>query len=836
MNVRLVVLGHLRSLRQHLLRTGLLVVAVGSGVSLVVGVVVANASLQRSLGAFADQLTGSADLRIEGPYSHGSLDMSVLPAVQATPGVRSAIPLVISVVQVADSAGRESMVPALGIDCGVESLVGSFDCTPEAIASLGDNPVVGTELQRRLGAGGQLRTNLGAIPTHNVPALQQLNQINQGMVAVFGLEASQRQLTRPNGLESILVVAEPGTELDGLRARLASAIGEQNRVTSPGTTLGGAWVSALLLPFLFVISLIGLVIGGQVVRNTLEMSLEERRRELATIAALGATPHAMRLGLLSEGALIGLAGGLVAVAGGRFVGHAFVTSLSGEIAKSTGLELQVFSPPSVVALAVVLAVGLSVLSSLRPAKRAARLDLVAELSGRAAFDVDEAGSNRGLVVTGVGAVACLALGLAGRAGGSTETWQPIAGVVALVGSAIVATVACAQLTPRLLAAFRRAPGFTTGPGRVALLNIGRARRRTVAITVAIAGPVIMSTVFGGALPGIKRGAHDFAELGHGGRVFVSTLAPNNTADIDSKVPPSVVEKLAAFPGVARVDSTYFAGSTRNLASLNAWTAPPPDFHVYRGERGGASLAAGKVMIGPAYARANRLGPGDTFTLASRFEGTTTFTVGGIWASAESSGYSVAMRADQLFALTGEQPPNSVTLTPVTGVDPSALAASIREAGIDARLRVYAPDDLADAMAREFMKITSPIQSLQYALVIVAAIATASTLFLAAAQRKRDNAVLAALGMAPADLARSTLFETSLTALAATLTAAVCAQLLLVVFTWASAFITGLGIPYSLNVVPVAIAALVTTGLALVGAAFPAWRTARTNVMTALRSA
>ena len=444
-------------------------------------------------------------------------------------------------------------------------------------------------------------------------------------------------------------------------------------------------------------------------------------------------------------------------------------------------------------------------------------------------------SHRGLVFTGLAALACIGLALAGRAHGSTDGWQPIAGVVALVGSAIVATIACTQLSPLLLASFRRAPGFTTGPGRVALLNVGRARRRTTAITVAIAGPVIISTVFGGALPGIERGAHDFAKLSYGGAVYVSTLAPNNTADIDSKLPPDVVAKITAFPSVAAVEPWYFATSNSQLLSLNGQSFVP-DFHVYEGERGPAAIAAGRVMIGPAYARTHHLKPGDTFALPARTTGSMTFTVGGIWASAESSGYSVSLRPDQLFQLTGEQPMQSLVVHSTPGVSSEELARTLRAANIDPRLQIYAPDELAVAMSREFIKIASPINALQDALVVVAGIATASTLFLAAAQRKRDNAVLAALGMAPADLARSTLLETSITALAATIAAAFCAQLLLVVFTWASAFITGLDIPYSLNVIPVVVAAGITTALALVGAAFPAWRTARTNVMTALRTA
>jgi ABC-type lipoprotein release transport system permease subunit len=116
------------------------------------------------------------------------------------------------------------------------------------------------------------------------------------------------------------------------------------------------------------------------------------------------------------------------------------------------------------------------------------------------------------------------------------------------------------------------------------------------------------------------------------------------------------------------------------------------------------------------------------------------------------------------------------------------------------------------------------------------VATASILILAAVQRRRDNATLAALGMGPADMARSTVIETVVTALAVSVVATFCGQFALVNFTWASALLTGLAIPYRFSLGPVLSAALVVTGIALVGALLPAWRTARTNVMDALRTA
>ncbi|MEY2426830.1 MAG: putative transport system permease protein [Actinomycetota bacterium] len=836
MNFRWMWLGHIRGMAQRWTRTLLSVVAVGAGVSLLIGVVIAQHSLNKSLGDYANRLTGAAALRVEGPGDHGSLDESVLPKVAATPGVKAAVPMIITIVQAADSRGRELLVPALGVDCAVQAFVGSFKCDPAAFALLGDAPVLAPALRDKLGPKGELRTDLATFPTGDSFTVKELNRINHGQVAVFSLPASQRQFVRPGGLDTILVVPEKGTDVDALRTRLAAAVGDHNKVLRGDEAIEGSVVADLILPFLFIISLIGLVIGAQLVRNTLDLSLEERRRDLATTAALGATPRTMLIGLLIEGAVVGIVGGALAVVGGGFIARAFVGGLSNELAKATGLTIGVSTPGSAAVLSLLVAAIISVLASIGPARRAARLDLVSELSGRRPFDAERTGSNRTLAIIGVLALATLVLGWLGQSGGAVEPWQPIATFVALVGSAIVGYVACVQLAPRLLSALQRAPGFGTGPARVALANIVSARRRTVAVAIAITAPVFVSTIFGGIVPGIKEAAKDFAQT-NSGRVSVSTLELNNTSGIDSRLTPALAEKLAAFPGVAAVEEEHFF-SIRHpdiMLSVNAMEGPPPEFRVYQGVSSREAFARGEVMIGPALARTKGLRPGDTVKVPGKF-GFGEYTVGGVWSSPESLGYSVTMTAAQLEALAGERVPGSVLLLPKPGTSAGELAAAIRAANLDPRLKVYAPDELADESAESFASIAAPFKALQYAMLIVALVATASTLALAAAQRRRDNAVLAAIGMSPRDLAGSTLVETVITAVTVTVIGAICAQLCLLNFTWASVLVTGLAIPYRISISTVAAAAAVTTAIALVGAVFPAWRTARTNVMEALRTA
>jgi putative ABC transport system permease protein len=148
----------------------------------------------------------------------------------------------------------------------------------------------------------------------------------------------------------------------------------------PGVALGELWsvlglgenallaVSALVA-LVSVVSLMAVVLAG----------LNERRRELAVLRAVGAAPRHV-LGLLTlEGTWVTCAGVLLGV----LLAHASMALASPWLQQSLGIRLQMDAPlPSQLALAgAVLLAGL--LASLGPAWRAYRLSLADGLSPRA---------------------------------------------------------------------------------------------------------------------------------------------------------------------------------------------------------------------------------------------------------------------------------------------------------------------------------------------------------------------------------------------------------------------------------------------------------------------
>ena len=117
-----------------------------------------------------------------------------------------------------------------------------------------------------------------------------------------------------------------------------------------------------------LVSLLGVI-------NTLAMSVIQRTREIGVLRALGSSRWQVRRTMIDESILITAAGALVGIGFGTVIGYAWVSGLD---ALMPGIS---FSFPTGVAVAVaVAAVVLGALAAVLPARRAARIKVIAALS------------------------------------------------------------------------------------------------------------------------------------------------------------------------------------------------------------------------------------------------------------------------------------------------------------------------------------------------------------------------------------------------------------------------------------------------------------------------
>jgi putative ABC transport system permease protein len=131
-----------------------------------------------------------------------------------------------------------------------------------------------------------------------------------------------------------------------------------------------------LLAIVYVFLALAILIAFMGIANTLSLSLRERTRELGLLRAVGLTRAQMRSTVRWESVIIagfGVVGGILA---GVLVGWGLTRSLSGD------MPLDVFSAPGGRLLLIAAAGAVAgILAAVRPARRAARMPVLAALAG-----------------------------------------------------------------------------------------------------------------------------------------------------------------------------------------------------------------------------------------------------------------------------------------------------------------------------------------------------------------------------------------------------------------------------------------------------------------------
>ncbi|WP_324193351.1 ABC transporter permease [Nocardia otitidiscaviarum] len=191
-----------------------------------------------------------------------------------------------------------------------------------------------------------------------------------GTVAM-SLDLMRDWFDRP-GSTTLQIDAAPGTDLEQLRSDLRAAAGPRVFVYSGREALDGISASMTqAMALARAILVITALIAATALLNTLMLALLERRRELGILRAVGSTRRfALRM-ILTEAAAIGVVGAALGLVFGlieQFLYAAIATDLLGiEITARPGPLLPVF---------VAAALALSLLGSIPPALRAARLNIV----------------------------------------------------------------------------------------------------------------------------------------------------------------------------------------------------------------------------------------------------------------------------------------------------------------------------------------------------------------------------------------------------------------------------------------------------------------------------
>jgi len=133
----------------------------------------------------------------------------------------------------------------------------------------------------------------------------------------------------------------------------------------------------MLLTVVYALLALAIVIALMGIANTLALSTWERRRELGVLRAVGQTRRQLRSMVRYESVIIALFGTLTGLGLGVFLGWGLVEAVGSASGATSAFAL----PVGRLAVVVVVGAVAGVLAGVRPARRAARMDVLGAVAG-----------------------------------------------------------------------------------------------------------------------------------------------------------------------------------------------------------------------------------------------------------------------------------------------------------------------------------------------------------------------------------------------------------------------------------------------------------------------
>ena len=313
---------------------------------------------------------------------------------------------------------------------------------------------------------------------------------DRGQSALFFSDAAAPLLARTAGqVNAVGVVAAPGVSPQALRARLSAGLGGGVQVLNRGHAAAAdagdpqAAQRADLISLLATTGAFAAVVAIFVVAGTFAFTVTQRRRELALLRTIGATPRQVRRMIAGEALVIAVIGGAIGCLAGVPLAAPLASALVSHGAAPEGFQASGNPIPFAIAFAAGLAVAEA--AAVAAAWRAARVR-PAEALLEASLEAPGLGPARwlaGLLAVGGGVALIVIVPVGGALAGT-------AALLLAIGIALLSPVVLGLLATALSWPLRAGPG---APGLLASAAVATHRRRAG----AVAAPIVLIVALAG---------------------------------------------------------------------------------------------------------------------------------------------------------------------------------------------------------------------------------------------------------------------------------------------------------------------------------------------------
>ncbi len=864
----------IKNLVAHKVRLALALVAVVLGTSFVSASFIVSDGLNNTFSGLFTEISKGIDAQVrtkavfgdQGQAQRDPVPAALLDTIRKVDGVEVASGTLFRSAPMLDKAGKPIKTqgaPTGAIDFGGETVLSGTRLL-SGTAPKGDTQAVidgATADRNKFKVGDQVTAVLdsGKRSFTISGLIGQGGQRGFAGATIIGFDpaVAGTLLNTGNTYDSIDAHAVKGVSQAELTARIQAAVPQNleavtGRTVQKESTDAVGQITNIIGKGLLGFAVVALFVSSFVIANTFRIIIGQRIRELALLRAVGANSAQIRSMVIAEALGVGAVASVLGIGLGVLVAKGLVALFN---AGGGGFpdSATIVKPRTIIA-ALVVGVGVTLLSSILPAWRASRIPPVAAMRPEVGF----AGRSSRLrivfagVATALG-IGLLALGLFVKHPGAAGTLIPsgfgavllFLGVASLSGTfARAASLAIgrpftwvapvsaklAGIASRIL----RRPVTWSGSGtsgELARQNAARAPRRTASTASALMIGVALAST-GAVLASSIKATFD--------KTFRDSVRADYFVSDQSfqGFSPDVATQLKAIPQFDAVSAFRFTQAQVNGDGKAVTAVDPAAIGklINVGVTSGDIAAIGDgVAVHTDPARDLKLKVGDTVDLHWQNGASSKLPVKAIFTDNSVTGNWIVSLTTLAATSSTVQPRDQFVAAKLkNGADPVAARAAINKLTVSyPQVRI---EDQGQFRKRQLGQVNN-LQLIIFGMlalsVIIALFGIINTLALSVFERTRELGLLRAVGMGRRQLRRIIRWEAVIVAVFGGLLGIVIGTPLGAAISSAmpKSFISTVAVPWSTLVVMLVLAMVA----GLVAAVFPAWRAGRMNVLAAIAS-
>lgn len=345
----------LRRMREHPVRCLLLVAGIAFGSFLFATTTKFNQATDESLREGTESVSGSTDLVVSG--SDAGFSEDVLEQVRSVPGVRSAVPLVLTRALFKNRDGKFEALMVFGVDFFVDAEVRSYGGESNRILrdplefigqadSIAVPAILAQQKGLRLNSVVQLMTSRG-LKAFTVRAILQDDGLTKGNgagVILMDIEAARISFGKAGMLDRIDLRTDESVPLRNLAELLKLKLGDAFTVDVPSEQVDVFRKSLTAFQKMSTfLSWLAFFVAFVIVLLSVSRSVLERTGEVGILRSLGATKGQVFSLLLAENFFLSLVGAIFGVIVAVLISDRLTASAQASISAQTNVQLIITS-------------------------------------------------------------------------------------------------------------------------------------------------------------------------------------------------------------------------------------------------------------------------------------------------------------------------------------------------------------------------------------------------------------------------------------------------------------------------------------------------------------